>query len=117
MVNVNVKQNGGPVLVTIAVGHNQINTHRMFRWESDLTNPQPLPTNMSGNYLVGDAATLNQKVISWEVRIAASTPSNPEPYSVTIFLTQDGQTRQIDQLVGTMTLGVQVNGSARITLV
>jgi hypothetical protein len=31
-------------------------------------------------------------------------------------LLQDGQTRQIDQLVGTMTLGIQVNGAARIAL-
>lgn len=117
MLNVNVKGAGGDVRAIIFVGHNQVNTHRMFRWEPDLTNPLPLPKDNSGSYFVGNAAMLDQRVISWEVRVAASTPSTPETYSVTVFLTQDGQTQQIEQLIETMTLGVQVNGSARIRLV
>jgi hypothetical protein len=76
MVNVNVKRTGGPVLVTVVVGHNQRGVHRMFLWQADITGPEALPTDALGNYVVGEAATLDQKVISWEVRIAASTPIN-----------------------------------------
>lgn len=117
MLNVDVKGNGGPVTATIVVGHNQRNRHRMFLWDSNLANPQPIPRDASSAYRVGPAGGLDQHVISWEARVAASTPTAVEPYSVTIFLEQDGQTQQVDQVVGTMTLGIQVNGSARIRLV
>ncbi|HYH06320.1 MAG TPA: hypothetical protein VEK11_04585 [Thermoanaerobaculia bacterium] len=117
MLNTSFNRAGGPITITIVVGHNQMNVHRMFLWDANLANPEPIPRDAAENYQVGPAGSVDQRVMSWEVRIAASTPTTVEPYSVTVSGHQDGQTQQIDQLIGTMTLGVQVNGAARITLV
>jgi hypothetical protein len=116
MNNVTVKRIGGPVTSVVVVGSALVGNHRMFLWNADATNPQPVPKDPSSDiYNLGSAAGLDQKILSWEVRVVSPSKAAGQVYWVTVYIHQDGSVQQIFQKTGALGEGVQVNGSTRIS--
>jgi len=116
MDNVTVKRAGGPVTAVVVVGSALVGNHRMFLWNADASNPQPVPKDPeSEEYNIGPAAGLDQRILSWEVRMASPNAAAGQVYWVTVFLQQDGAAQTIFQKTGALGDGVQVNSSTRIS--
>lgn len=89
------KSNGDPS-VEVIVGHARWGNYNIKIWDSNDQNPDVVGQGFSGDtiadeFIIGNVASLNNRILSWKVRVAAFDTAPNGLFHVTIILRQNNK--------------------------